>query len=89
MRWWSDSPPSPVLCRKPAIAAPLLMASMACGLSEPNDMADTLTMDLGRNALARPRGPPSTFALGSVWAGSRASGEAATTSENVLCFTIG
>ena len=33
--------------------APMLIASIACGLSAPNDIPDTLTTDAGRNACLR------------------------------------
>ena len=52
MRWYGDSPPSPVLCRQPARAAPRLSASIALPDSAPKLIADTLTTDAGRNALA-------------------------------------
>jgi len=55
-------PPSPVVCRAPAMAAPLLSAVMAAPLSDPKLIAETLTNDEGRKALARRRAPPSTFA---------------------------
>ena len=38
---------------------------MAAALSEPKLIPETLTTELGRNAWARPRAPPSTLAHGS------------------------
>ncbi|GAA3530401.1 hypothetical protein GCM10022263_18780 [Nocardioides daeguensis] len=83
LRWYGEMAPSPVLCRHPAAAAPLLIAVIACDDSEPKLIADTLTTESGRNAFARPRGPPSTLAAGSVqlWSWSLGSSSA-----NVRCL---
>ena len=50
-------PPSPVLCRQPASAAPRLRASTALPDSDPKLIAEMLTTDAGRNAARRPRPP--------------------------------
>ena len=63
-RWYGDSPPSPVLCMQPACLAPALSALIALPDIDPKLIAEMFTTERGRNALARPRGPPSTFALG-------------------------
>ena len=63
-RWYGESPPSPVLCMHPASAAPRLSAVIAVPDIEPKLIAEMFTTEAGRNALARPRGPPSTLALG-------------------------
>ena len=65
-RWCGESAPSPVFWRQPAIAAPLLSASTALPDSEPKLIPEMLTTELGRKACVRPRGPPSTLALGST-----------------------
>lgn len=56
---------------------------MAAPESEPKLIAEMFTTLAGRNALARPRGPPSTLAEGSGACGSCASGSAPA---NVRCF---
>jgi hypothetical protein len=63
-------PPSPVFCRQPAIFAPRLMACTALAESEPKLMADVLTIESGRNALRRLRGPPSTLLHGTRQSGA-------------------
>ncbi len=84
-----EIPPSPVPCRAPARAQPLLSASMACPLSEPKLMPDTFTTDEGRNAFARPPGPPSTLAHGSGRAGSGCMGSSGgPATGKVTCLTI-
>lgn len=84
-RWCGESPPSPVLCMQPASFAPALSALIALLDSDPKLIAEMLISESGRNALARPRAPPSTFALGSpvFTAWSRGSESA-----NVRCLMI-
>ncbi len=84
LRWYGERPPSPVFCIAPASAAPLLRAVTAGPDSDPKLIAEMFTTLAGRNALARPRGPPSTLAEGSGLCGSCRSGNAPA---NVRCFT--
>ena len=82
-------PPSPVVWSAPAMAQPLFSATMALPLSEPKLMADTFTIDDGRNAAARPAGPPSTLAHGSGRFGSGCMGSSGgPATGNVTCLTI-
>ena len=73
----------------PAIRAPWFSASIAFPDNAPKLIPEMLTTDSGRNALARPRGPPSIFADGTgisspVW------GRVETPSPmNVRCLMIG
>ena len=55
----------------------------AARLSEPKHIAEMLTIDAGRNACRRPRGPPSTFARGHLDVAVVHRRRAAATSENV------
>ena len=63
-RWCGESAPSPVFCRQPAIAAPLLSDSIALPDSEPKLMPEMLTTEPGRKACVRPRAAPITLAQG-------------------------
>ena len=87
--WCGDRPPSPVLCRHPAAAAPRLMASIAAPDSDPKLIADTLTTDDGRNAPRRSRCPPRTFAAGTMSPAPMGCAVAGEMSENVRCLIIG
>ncbi|CAM5314143.1 hypothetical protein SHIRM173S_02806 [Streptomyces hirsutus] len=86
MRWYGERPPSPVFCIVPASAAPLLSAVIAAPESDPKLIAEMFTTLAGRNALARPRGPPSTLAEGSGACGSCGSCASGSVSANVRCF---
>ena len=66
LRWYGETAPSPVFWRQPASAAPRLSASIAFLLRAPKLIPETLMTEAGRNAWARPRGPPSTLADGSA-----------------------
>ncbi len=72
-----------MLCIAPACAAPWLSAVTAAPDSEPKLIAEMFTTLPGRNAFARPRGPPSTFAEGSGDCGSCRSGSGPA---KVRCF---
>ncbi len=82
-------PPSPVLCRQPACAAPRFRASMARALSEPKLMAETLTTESGRKARGRPWAAPSTLAAGNGTDGSaRRSSSGLGGAGNATCLRI-
>ena len=89
MRWYGEIAPSPVLCRQPASSAPRLSASIALRDSAPKLIPDTLTTERGRNARARPRGPPSTFAEGSSTSSPACVGVGTPGPVNVRCLMIG
>ncbi len=89
LRWYDDSPPSPVFWRQPARAAPRLSASMAFAESDPKLMPEMLTTDCGRKARARPRAAPTTFAAGSGTPSSACRAVDAAGPANVRCLMIG
>jgi hypothetical protein len=82
-------PPSPVVCSAPARAAPRFSDSIAARPREPKLMAEMFTIDIGRNALARRRAPPTTFAAGNGTDGSGPTGSpGGAASGNATCSTI-
>ncbi len=89
LRWYGDRAPSPVFCRQPAMAAPLLSDSTALPDSEPKLIPEMLTTDPGRKACRRPRAAPITLALGRVISSSACGTVAAPGPTNVRCLMIG
>ena len=82
-------PPSPVVCRAPASAHALVERLDGAPAERAEAHPDTFTTDDGRNACARPRGPPSTLAHGSGRAGSGASARrGGPATGKVTCLTI-
>lgn len=67
----------------------IMMASMAGPDKDPKLIAETLMIDAGRNALARPRGPPSTFALGIRTSSPEWAPDGGTAVEKVRCLMTG
>ena len=89
LRWNSLSPPSPVLCRHPASAAPSFRAVIAAPDSEPKLMAEMFTTESGRNASRLPWARPSTLAHGTGNDGSVCRGSPGRFgSGNAECFTM-
>ena len=72
----------------PAAAAPLFKATTAADDNDPKLIAETLTNDSGRNAFARPRGPPRIFADGTVSPSPLCGAPDGAIRENVRCLMI-
>ncbi len=67
LRWYRDRPPSPRVVHAPGRGRPFVQSHHAADDNDPKLIAETLTNDSGRNAFARPRGPPPRiFADGTV-----------------------
>ena len=86
LRWYGETPPSPVFWRQPARSAPRLSASIALPDSAPKLMPEMFTTELGRKACRRPRGPPSTFADGSGLSSWACAAVGAPGPRNVRCL---
>lgn len=82
-------PPSPVLCRQSASAAPLLRASTALPDNEPKLIAEMLTTELGRNAPGRFRAAPITLAHGNFTSCGAFGADGGTAGPKVWCLMMG